>query len=97
MPLGMMEALHKVNAETGQSIQARIGIHSGPVVAGIIGTHRFVCDVWGDTVNVASRLANRIQLSEKTSTLLGSGFALELRGAVELKGKGEMNAFFLNS
>jgi class 3 adenylate cyclase/CheY-like chemotaxis protein len=102
MALGMMEALEKVNAEIGQTFQARIGIHSGPAVAGIIGTHRFVYDVWGDTVNVASRLegsslASRIQISENTANQLGSGFALEARGGIEIKGKGLMNTFFLNS
>ena len=102
MALRMMEALEKVNAEIGQAFQARIGIHSGPVVAGIIGTHRFVYDVWGDTVNVASRLegrslANRIQISERFSSQLGAGFDREPRGAIELKGKGRMQTFFLNS
>ena len=102
MALGMMEALDKVNVEIGQAFQARIGIHSGPVVAGIIGTHRFVYDVWGDTVNVASRLegsslANRIQISQSTSGRLGPGFDVEARGEIEVKGKGRMNTFFLNS
>ncbi len=101
MALGMMEILEKVNAEIGQVFQARIGIHSGPVVAGIIGTHRFVYDVWGDTVNVASRLeasslANRIQISESTLALLGGAFDVEPRGEIELKGKGRMNTFFLD-
>jgi class 3 adenylate cyclase/CheY-like chemotaxis protein len=102
MALGMIEALAKVNAEIGQTFRARIGIHSGPVVAGIIGTHRFVYDVWGDTVNVASRLegsalANRIQISERTSMLLPASYSLEPRGEIELKGKGLMTTFFLNS
>ncbi len=102
MALGMMDALEKVNAEMGQTFRARIGIHSGPVVAGIIGTHRFVYDVWGDTVNVASRLegsalANRIQISQDTRGQLGPGFDLEARGEIELKGKGRMTTFFLNS
>ncbi len=102
MALGMLEALAKVNAEIGQSFRARIGIHSGPVVAGIVGTHRFVYDVWGDTVNVASRLegsasANRIQISELTSRLLPPAFSLEPRGEIEIKGKGLMKTYFLNS
>ncbi|MBT6406894.1 MAG: hypothetical protein HOK06_04765 [Rhodospirillaceae bacterium] len=102
MALGMMEALEKVNSEIDQHFQARIGIHSGPVVAGIVGTHRFVYDVWGDTVNVASRLegssrANRIQISQTTSGQLGPSFDVEARGEIELKGKGRMTTFFLNS
>ena len=102
MALGMMEALAKVNADIGRNFRARIGIHSGPVVAGIIGTHRFVYDVWGDTVNVASRLEgsslpNRIQVSERISRQIGDGFTLEARGGIAIKGKGRMNTFFLNS
>ena len=72
------------------------------MVAGIIGTHRFVYDVWGDTVNMASRLeshslANRIQISEATAARLGGGFQLEARGRIAVKGKGKMKTFFLNA
>ncbi len=72
------------------------------MVAGIIGTHRFVYDVWGDTVNVASRLeshglANRVQVSEATARLIEDGFELEPRGTISVKGKGKMKTFFLNA
>ncbi|MDP6815281.1 MAG: adenylate/guanylate cyclase domain-containing protein [Alphaproteobacteria bacterium] len=101
MAQGMIETLEKVNADVGQSFRARIGIHSGPVVAGIVGTHRFVYDVWGDTVNVASRLEaaslpNRVQVSEVTAGLLGRDFGLDPRGDIEIKGKGRMKTFFLD-
>ena len=71
------------------------------VVAGIIGTHRFLYDVWGDTVNVASHLEaaslpNRIQVSDITRQALDSDFDLEPRGSVEIKGKGQLDTFFLN-
>ncbi|MBL4905818.1 MAG: response regulator, partial [Sneathiella sp.] len=102
MAQGMMEILAKVNADIGQNFQIRIGVHSGPVVAGIIGTHRFVYDVWGDTVNVASRLESsslpdRIQISKFTSQLLSTDFTLEARGDIDLKGKGKMATYLLNS
>ena len=78
----------------------RIGIHSGEVVAGLIGQHRSIYDVWGDTVNIASRLEssglpNRIQISESTYQHLRDSFQCELRGPVELKGKGRMLTYFL--
>jgi adenylate cyclase len=83
-------------------LQARIGVHTGPIVAGVIGTHKFVYDVWGDTVNTASRmeshsLPGRIQVSAATKAVLGDRFPLEPRGIIEVKGKGLMETFFLNS
>jgi adenylate cyclase len=80
--------------------QIRIGVHTGPAVAGVIGTRKFVYDVWGDTVNVASRLQdtsepNRIQVSEAVAKALGTEFEVEPRGTVELKGKGATQTYFL--
>ena len=74
--------------------QIRIGMHTGPVVAGIIGRHKFIYDVWGDTVNVASRLEshglpNRIQVSEAMRRELAHRYSFESRGMIELKGKGK--------
>ena len=78
----------------------RIGIHSGDVVAGIIGTHKFVYDVWGDAVNIASRMEshgmpNRIQISAATHLHLHEHFLLEPHGSVDIKGKGPMETYFL--
>lgn len=100
MALDMLEAIARCNEELRQSVSVRIGIHTGPAVAGVIGTKKFAYDVWGDTVNTASRLeasgmSDRIQISEQTAVLLGDGYVLEARGAVELKGKGKMNTFWL--
>ena len=79
----------------------RIGLHTGPAVAGVIGTRKFVYDVWGDTVNVASRLEstsepNRIHVSDAVARALGEAFRLDARGNVELKGKGDVATFFLD-
>ncbi|HXD15035.1 MAG TPA: adenylate/guanylate cyclase domain-containing protein, partial [Xanthobacteraceae bacterium] len=86
---------------TELDLQARIGVHTGPITAGVIGTHKFVYDVWGDTVNTASRmeshsLPGRIQLSAATRAALGDGYRLERRGVIEVKGKGLMETYFLN-
>jgi adenylate cyclase len=101
MALGMIDRLSRVNGHFGWPLQIRIGIHSGPVVAGIIGAHRFVYDVWGDTVNVASRLEayslpNRIHVSQDIARHLVGPFALEPRGSIDVKGKGKLETFFLS-
>jgi adenylate cyclase len=101
MALGMIERLDRVNCHFGWPLQIRIGVHSGPVVAGIIGAHRFIYDVWGDTVNVASRLEayslpNRIHVSQDIARHLAAPFSLEPRGSVDVKGKGKLETFFLS-
>jgi class 3 adenylate cyclase len=101
LALGMLDVIAMENkADAAATFQLRIGIHSGPVVAGIIGQHKFIYDVWGDTVNVASRMESsgspgRIHISDATAQALAGRFQLEPRGMVELKGRGPANAFFL--
>jgi class 3 adenylate cyclase len=80
--------------------QMRVGIHAGPVVAGVIGTRKFAYDVWGDTVNVASRLEStsepgRIHVSKTVADALAGRFLIEPRGAIELKGMGATETFFV--
>lgn len=100
MARSMIDAVHETGRRFDVALEVRIGIHSGEVVAGLIGQHRSIYDVWGDTVNIASRLEssglpNRIQISESTYQHLRSSFHCELRGPVELKGKGTMLTYFL--
>lgn len=97
----MLDAVATIAEATDLPLQARIGIHTGPVIAGVIGTHKFVYDVWGDTVNTASRmethsLPGRIQLSGATRAALRNDFKLERRGVIEVRGRGMMEAYFLN-
>lgn len=84
----------------GRSVPLRIGMACGPVVAGVVGTRKFFYDVWGDAVNVASRMeltgeAGKIQLSEAVYRQLEAEFELEARGLIEIKGKGQMPTWFL--
>lgn len=100
MAQGMLEAVARIATETGEALVLRIGLHSGPVVAGVIGTKKFSYDMWGDTVNTASRMESHgvpgaVHCSAATAALLQPGFALTARGAVAIEGKGAMHTFLL--
>ena len=100
MALAMHAATARVSAEMGEELSLRIGLHSGPAVAGVIGRRKFTYDMWGDTVNTASRMESHglpgtIHCTEATAALLLGAFKLQARGAMEIKGKGEMHTFLV--
>ncbi len=100
MGLAMVVALRRFAEETGMSLGLRVGVHTGPVVAGVIGTRRFSFDLWGDTVNVASRMEShgvpgRVQISDAVRARLGVRYPVEERGPVSVKGKGELRTFLV--
>jgi adenylate cyclase len=98
--LALQEAVAQFNGSESQCLAMRVGINSGPVVAGVIGTKRFIYDIWGDTVNVASRMeshgiAGRIQVTESTFNLLKDTFEFDEPRSIEVKGVGVMRAYLL--
>lgn len=98
--LDMIQTVREVEKGNGDTFTVRVGIHCGPVVAGVIGRRKFAYDIWGDTVNVASRLESQgvpgeAQVSGDFEQRVRRWFRFESRGNIELKGKGEVEAFFL--
>ena len=100
MALDMLEVMDRFNAQSHYQLDIRIGISTGAAIAGVIGKRKFLYDLWGDVVNTASRMeshgvAGRIQITDATRLCLGDTFLLENRGSIAVKGKGEMNTWFL--
>ena len=98
--LAMQRESERIGVDLGVPLALRIGIDSGPVIAGVIGRHKFSYDLWGDTVNTASRMEShgipgRIQVSESTYRRLSSRYRFEPRGEIAIKGKGQVRAYLL--
>jgi adenylate cyclase len=101
LALNMLKVARDLHDPHGDRVPLRIGIASGPVVAGVVGTRKFFYDVWGDAVNVASRMEStgipdKIQVSQEAYARLKDGFLFEARGLIDVRGKGKMPTWFLN-
>lgn len=102
LALGMLDHVAQRRSAGQRCLEFRIGLNSGPVIGGVIGTSKFVFDIWGDPVNTAARMEShgepgRIQVTEATAQLLRDRFLLEPRGTIEVKGKGPMATWWLLS
>jgi class 3 adenylate cyclase len=100
MALDMLDAIERFNRRHRSDLHMRIGINTGPVVAGVIGTRKFIYDIWGDAVNIASRMESQgvegcIQVTENTWKHLQHDYLFEDRGLISIKGKGRMRTYML--
>jgi adenylate cyclase len=101
MALAMLDAVDTAGRTAGQPLQLRIGLDTGALIAGVLGTHKFVYDVWGDTVNTAKHMESypvepgHVHVSATTRRALGDAFRFEPRGLLDIKGKRSMETYFV--
>lgn len=93
-----MEGSHRFK---GHDLKVRMGIHTGKVVAGVIGNSKFSYDLWGDTVNIANRfeaagISEKIHITKAVQDILDNDYVIENNGEINIKGKGMMESFFLS-
>jgi class 3 adenylate cyclase len=101
LALDMLKQVREFRRQNQVELSIRIGINTGPVVAGVIGSTKFIYDLWGDTVNIASRMeshgiADTIQVTRGVVEKLGNEFAFHQRGIIELKGRGTIETWLLS-
>ncbi len=102
MAVDMITTVDAYALRTGSALSIRIGLHTGSVVAGVIGEKKFIYDLWGDTVNTASRMEShgvpgRIHITEAVRVAIGDAFELEVRAPIDVKGKGLMQTYLIKA
>ncbi len=102
MALDIRETTKRFRSISGLNIEVRIGIHTGPLIAGIIGRYKFLYDLWGDTVNTAARMESHgevgaIQITEEVKKVIEGQYKIKSRGEIDIKSKGKMKVYIVEN